>query len=145
MSHFCEKTALDIIPIGFINVFPDQGPGGYPGSNFGNQCGHGVYNINGVETKLLSQCDEIAVDIEKCQAAGKTILLSLGGATGDYKLNSDQSAVGFADFLWGAFGPVSDTWGDGPRPFKNSVVDGFDLNIEQGGDFGMTINHLSKV
>lgn len=32
----CKNPSYDIINIGFVDVFPDQGPGGFPGTNFGN-------------------------------------------------------------------------------------------------------------
>ena len=59
--------------------------------------------------------------------------MSLGGgaATGAY-LASDTTAVAFADFLWGAFGPVTEEWttAGNPRPFGDAVIDGFDFDIE---------------
>ncbi|PGG96843.1 chitinase, partial [Blastomyces parvus] len=137
LAHFCQQTSMDIIPIGFIHIFPDQGKGGYPGSNFGNQCSSDVYlNEDGVPTQLLKDCHQIAEDIPICQAAGKKILLSLGGATPDYKLKNQRSARDFADFLWGAFGPKTVQWGNKPRPFGDVVVDGFDFDIEHNGDNG---------
>lgn len=47
-------------------------------------------------------------------------------------MESADSAVAFADFLWGAFGPVTTAWTTAgkPRPFGNAVVDGFDFDIE---------------
>jgi chitinase len=65
-------------------------------------------------------------DIQTCQAAGKTILLSLGGAIGDYGFTSASQAQGFATMLWNLFGEGTST----TRPFGSAVVDGFDL-----GDF----------
>lgn len=118
-------------------MFPDQGPGGWPGSNFGNQCDGAVYSNGSVTTKLLSGCQQIADDIPVCQAAGKKILLSLGGGDGKYQIDSDESATKFADFLWGAFGPKTLAWGTGPRPFGDAIVDGFDFDIEVNGDTGM--------
>lgn len=121
-----------------MNVFPDQGAGGYPGTNFGNACGGGgVYTApDGTETQLLNGCTDIAQDIPVCQSLGKKILLSLGGAVPEtYKINDDASAVRFADFVWGAFGPDRDSW-TGPRPFGNAVVDGFDFDIEHNGGAG---------
>jgi chitinase len=123
-------------------VFPEQGPAGWPGSNFGNQCDGNVYIVNGIHTLLLSGCYQIAEDIPICQAAGKTILLSLGGAIGQYEITSEQSAINFADFLWGAFGPKTAAWGTGPRPFGNAAVDGFDFAIELNGDYGMQNSRL---
>jgi chitinase len=31
----CQNPSYDIINIGFVDVFPDQGAGGWPGTNFG--------------------------------------------------------------------------------------------------------------
>lgn len=130
----CKSSAYDIVVVGFVNVFPDQGPGGYPGTNFGNQCGDGrTYIVNGVSTKLLSNCPAIGPDIIACQNLGKKVLLSLGGGWPlDYYIKTDASARSFADFLWGAFGPQSSSW-TGPRPFGAAAVDGFDFDIESSG------------
>ncbi|KAF7588551.1 hypothetical protein BBP40_005540 [Aspergillus hancockii] len=139
LSHFCQETSLDIINIGFVNIFPDQGPAHWPGTNFGNQCDGLTYEVGGVKTDLLSGCHQIMEDIPICQAAGKKVLLSLGGATpDDQQILSTETAVGFADFLWASFGPVNDAWSawNGPRPFGNVSVDGFDFDIEHNGDFG---------
>ncbi|KAI2085927.1 Chitinase 2 [Ophidiomyces ophidiicola] len=141
LSYFCEKTDYDIIVVGFINVFPDQGPGGWPGSNFGNQCADTYYYTeDNKKTKLLNGCYQIMEDLPKCKALGKTILLSLGGgAVNDfYQIESEKSAVNFADFLWGAFGPVKPDW-KGPRPFGNTAVDGFDFDIEKGSSYGYSV------
>jgi chitinase len=98
----------------------------------GNACWADVYtNRAGRPSKLYSQCPNIGPDIIACQRTyGKKIFLSLGGAnpTNQY-LGTDAAGRIFADFLWGAFGPVNSTW-RGPRPFGNAVVDGFDFDIE---------------
>ncbi|KAL9640590.1 MAG: hypothetical protein Q9164_000197 [Protoblastenia rupestris] len=133
LIHHCKNSKADIIPIGFVNRFPDQ-TGGYPGTNFGNQCGDQVYE-NQDKTKpgqLLSNCPQIGKDIKECQKLGKKILLSLGGAapTDQYLVSAD-SAVAFADMLWDIFGPVHRSLdSNSPRPFGDASVDGFDLDIE---------------
>jgi chitinase len=112
--------------------------------NFGNACG-GFYTTSGGQmTQLLASCPGIEADIKACQANGKKILLSLGGgsATGAY-IASETSAVAFADFLWGAFGPQTDEWtaAGNPRPFGDAVVDGFDFDIESlAADIPTTID-----
>jgi chitinase len=64
-------------------------------------------------------------DIQTCQDSGKVVLLSLGGAIGDYGFSSSSQAQSFATTVWNLFGGgSSDT-----RPFGDSVVDGFDLGI----------------
>jgi len=130
----CKNPNVDIINIGFVNVFPDQGPGGYPGTNFGNACQGDVYKHNGKNTDLLKTCSFIGPDITACQQQyGKKILLSLGGGyPTDYYIANNKSAVNFANFLWGAFGPQTKAWvsANKPRPFGTAVVDGFDFDIE---------------
>lgn len=62
-------------------------------------------------------------DIQTCQARGKVILLSLGGAIGTYGFSSASEAQTFATTLWNTFGEGTSS----TRPFGSSVVDGFDL------------------
>ncbi|RMJ21370.1 chitinase [Aspergillus sp. HF37] len=142
LRHFCQETSMDIINLAFLNIFPDQGVNGYPETNFGNQCGSQTFDINGENTGLLSHCPYLIEDIPFCQAAGKKVLLSLGGASPDnQKIESEGSAKAFADFLWYAFGPPTDMWAENglPRPFKDVVLDGFDFDIEHNGGFGYAI------
>ncbi|KAL2043023.1 hypothetical protein N7G274_004082 [Stereocaulon virgatum] len=130
LMYYCQDDSIDIIQIGFVNMFPDQ-TGGYPGTNFGNQCGDTTYsNPDGSMSPLLNHCPDIGPDIKYCQNNGKIVLLSLGGAepTNQY-LTSEQSAMDFADFLWTAFGPM-DPNSQAPRPFGDARVDGFDFDIE---------------
>lgn len=128
----CKNPSFDIINIGFVNIFPDQGAGGYPGDNFGNACYGDVYEHNGVNTTLLKTCPYIGQDVIACQHTyGKKIFLSLGGGyPTNYYLKSDASGKSFGDFLWQAFGPVPTTTTDVPRPWGDAVVDGFDFDIE---------------
>lgn len=130
----CKSSAVDIINIGFVNAFPDNSPGAYPGTNFGNACGDETYTVNGVSTLLKSNCPRIGSDIIECQKTyGKKIFLSFGGASPqNYYIANDNSANSFADFVWGAFGPSTSAWtsANKPRPFGNAVVDGFDFDIE---------------
>ncbi|KAI6903213.1 glycoside hydrolase, partial [Hortaea werneckii] len=73
----------------------------------------------------------IAQDVQDCQTQYNTkIFLSLGGGyPNNYYITDDASGEDFADFLWGAFGPVSANNGQ-PRPWGNVAVDGFDFDIE---------------
>lgn len=121
---------MDIINIGFINVFPEA-VGEWPGSNFGNQCDGNVYE----NTELLSGCHQIWDDIPVCKELGKTVMLSLGGETAYQTIPSDEVAEWFADFLWYSFGPPGQN-SSFPRPFHDNQVDGFDFDIEHNGGYG---------
>jgi chitinase len=69
-------------------------------------------------------------DIAECQSTyGKTILLSVGGATySEGGFTSSSAAVAAANNLWAIFGPASGS--STPRPFGKSVIDGFDFDFE---------------
>ncbi|GAB7359587.1 hypothetical protein MBLNU230_g6772t1 [Neophaeotheca triangularis] len=131
----CKDPSVDLVVVGFVNVFPDQpGSGGYPGTNFGNACGDETYTNNGVSTKLQRNCPFVGEDIKTCQDTyGKKVLLSLGGGyPTNYYIRNPSTAESFANFLWGAYGPQTAAWTNAgrPRPFGNAVVDGFDFDIE---------------
>ncbi|KAE9372586.1 carbohydrate-binding module family 50 protein [Stipitochalara longipes BDJ] len=142
LLHFCQQSTIDILPIGFVNIFPAQG-NGFPGDNFGNQCWGGQYVYPGpgndsALNQLQSECPDLVADIPVCQSQyNKKIILSLGGGIETYGLTGAENGTAFADFMWGAFGPQTKDWLDQglPRPFdgpnNSSVeVDGFDFDIE---------------
>ncbi|KAJ5099591.1 hypothetical protein N7532_006592 [Penicillium argentinense] len=134
LSHFCKETSLDIINLGFINVFPTA-VGDWPGSNFGNQCDGTLYE----GTELLKGCHQIWEDIPVCKAMGKTILLSIGGDTAYQNIPTHEVAEWFADFLWYSFGPPNQN-SSFPRPFQDNTIDGFDFDIEHDGGYGKTVS-----
>eukprot|EP01132_Coremiostelium_polycephalum_P008544 gene8544-10505_t len=79
---------------------------------------------------LLMDCPEMADSIKKCQAAGKIVTLSLGGASGAYELSSPEQAATFAETIWSMFlGGVNNNY---PRPFGDAILDGVDLDLEGG-------------
>lgn len=71
-----------------------------------------------------------SADIKTCQQLGKTILVSIGGATySEGGFSSESAAVDGANLIWHTFGaPSSDS--TAPRPFGDAVVDGFDFDFE---------------
>ncbi|KAI1204547.1 glycoside hydrolase family 18 protein [Annulohypoxylon truncatum] len=106
LAEYCTNAAVDIIPIAFLSSF------------------------NPIQLSLTNMDDDknLGDEIAACQGAGKTILLSIGGAMFYTGPSSPQQAQYLADQIWAMFGPPSG--GPAPRPFGNTVVDGFDLDIE---------------
>jgi chitinase len=133
LAEFCNDDTIDIIPIGFVYKFPQNGTSGYPGTNFGNACLASEYYIDedGHTTDIFNPCSSIERDIPICQAKGKKILISIGGDTPGNEFTSHDAATSFASQLWTLFGPKPDGY-TGPRPFGDAIVDGFDLDIEVG-------------
>ncbi|KAJ3565156.1 hypothetical protein NP233_g7822 [Leucocoprinus birnbaumii] len=127
LSTYCQDNAIDAIPLAFMNVFFSTG--GLPEVNFANICSANTGVFPGTS---LANCQFMAADIKACQAKGKIITLSLGGATGAASFTSDAQAQAFADTIWNLFlGGSSST-----RPFGDAVLDGVDLDIEGGGSTG---------
>ncbi|RLV90511.1 Chitinase 2 [Spathaspora sp. JA1] len=121
LATYCQNTNMDIVLLSFLNDFPDP-----LNVNFANQCGGSFPDSD------LLHCTYIGEDIKTCQGLGKKVLLSMGGAYGDYGFDNTQDATDFADVLWNKFGGGSDD----ERPFDDAVVDGFDFDIESGSDTG---------
>lgn len=146
LSTYCDGS-MEYVTVGFINNSPENDPSGlgYPGSDFGVHCQASKYqDADGVDSKLLNKCGQIAADVRYCQKKGKKVLLSIGGEwnppKSDYTISSGPDGEAFADFVWGAFGPYNDNWEGKPRPFDDNygaepgeehfVFDGFDFDIE---------------
>ncbi|KAK9375521.1 uncharacterized protein V1513DRAFT_442231 [Lipomyces chichibuensis] len=126
LASYCQDSTNDIIVIAFLSIFFDSSSG-LPEVNFAGSCDGGYFD----GTNLL-QCPQIAEDIVACQANGKKVFLSLGGASGSYGFDSESQAETFAATLWELFGGGSSS----TRPFGDAVVDGFDLDIEGGSSAG---------
>lgn len=119
LGEYCESTDADMYIVSFLYQFPNT-----------------ALNIVGCWTTFegssLLHCPDIGKDIKKCQSLGKKVLLSLGGAAGSYGFQNDQEGADYAVELWNMFGGGQHE----TRPFDDAIVDGFDLDIENGNDKG---------
>ncbi|KAF2121152.1 putative glycosyl hydrolase, family 18 [Lophiotrema nucula] len=126
LSVYCQSSDVDIIIMSFLIQI--NGAGGEPVLNFANQIDDkkGCKLLPGT---ALWQCPEIEADIQDCQTKyGKTVLLSIGGATYNEGFASEQAAVDAANKVWNTFGPPQNT--QSLRPFGNAFVNGFDFDFE---------------
>ncbi|KFX90769.1 hypothetical protein O988_08044 [Pseudogymnoascus sp. VKM F-3808] len=118
LSYYCSNSDIDIIPIAFLTTLGDLS---LNLANAGDKC-------TAISGSNLFYCSELEEDIPACQSQGKTILLSVGGATyTEGGFSSEDAAVTAANNVWASFGPKS---GDAPRPFGGAAVDGFDFDFE---------------
>ncbi|KAF5099906.1 hypothetical protein D0Z03_000909 [Geotrichum reessii] len=117
LGTYCKSTNADVYVLSFLSDFPQS-----------------RLSIHGCSGTLDVSCPDVAEDIKLCQSLGKKVLLSLGGAAGTYGFSSDQQAINFASTLWNSFGGGKST----QRPFGTAVLDGFDLDIENGDPTGYT-------
>ncbi|OAQ59835.1 class III chitinase [Pochonia chlamydosporia 170] len=138
LSYYCSNTNVDIIPVAFMNGITP------PITNFanaGDNCTAFPDNGN------LLNCPQIEADIKACQTTyGKTIILSLGGATyGQGGWSSASAAQAAAQNVWDMFGPVP-SGKTVDRPFGSAVVDGFDFDFEAAANnlpaFGQKLRSL---
>ena len=129
LGTFCD-SGVSYVTLSSINVSPQNGPDNVPGSNFAGHCiGTNYILPDGTVTDLKDPCSDIGPWIPYCQEQGVKVLLSIGGALGDYEVTSVSNGQYFAEYLYKAFGPYDSSW-DGARPFGNDSVDGFDFDIE---------------
>lgn len=141
LAFYCADNVIDVFPIAFLHKF--LGTGGAPEINLANTCNPGE-NGTFPGTSLIN-CASLAPDITSCQAKGKIITLSLGGAEGSFGFQSSSQATAFAHTIWNMFlGGSSAT-----RPFGHAVLDGIDLDFENGtsdyfATFVNTIRSLEK-
>lgn len=104
----------------FLNKF--WGAGGLPGSNHAGYCSGKIAGTD------LTACPEWEKTIKACQAKGKKVLLSMGGATLEDTIPSADKAKTLAENVWKLYG--DGTGLESKRPFGTASVDGFDLDIE---------------
>ncbi|KAK3832632.1 MAG: glycoside hydrolase superfamily [Linnemannia elongata] len=107
-------------------AFISQIQNGRPILNLANHCDQTFPG-----TSLLN-CSKIGQDIKACQASGKAIVISIGGASGAYSLPDAAAGRAFADRIWNLFLGGS----SGTRPFGDAVLDGVDLDLESGQNAG---------
>ena len=80
--------------------------------------------------------------MKQCQAKGKIMLLSMGGAASSGAFTNEQEGSKFADIVWKMFMGGSDP--NIPRPLGDVKFDGVDLDIEGGSPigYGAFVNRL---
>ncbi|KAJ2973838.1 hypothetical protein NUW58_g8839 [Xylaria curta] len=118
LKEYCDDNGINVINVSFLVSIKN------PGTNFAS-AGDRCTPISG--TSLLD-CPEIEEDIKYCQGKGKSILLSIGGATYTEGGFSDASqAKASAKTVWDLFGSNTNAKN---RPFGSAVVDGFDFDFE---------------
>ncbi|KAK3323872.1 glycoside hydrolase superfamily [Cercophora scortea] len=121
LATYCSNTKLNIIPLAFLYVI--KNPTLINFANAGDNCT--VF----AGSQLLS-CPQIEADIKTCQSQGKSILLSIGGATyTEGGFTSSTEAITWANTLWAMFGPPQSS-STINRPFGTAVIDGFDIDVE---------------
>ncbi|KAG1851191.1 glycoside hydrolase [Suillus tomentosus] len=136
ISYYCDDTIIDTFPIAFLDEF--YSTDNLPSIDLANTCNTGDNSLF-PGTNLLN-CSFLASGIETCQAAGKIVTISLGGATGSNGFANDTEAAAYAQTIWDLFlGGSSST-----RPFGSAILDGIDMDIEGGSQTGF-VSFLSAL
>jgi len=121
LGEYCASgQGVSIIVLAFLSNF---GNGQTPNGNFGNEC----Y----IDNSGNGDCGQLANDINICHDAGVKIILSIGGAIGNYELSGNGDATGVAYSLWNEWARPNGVDASAPRPIGDSYVDGWDLDIEK--------------
>lgn len=120
LSHYCTSTSgIDVLVLSFLYEY---GNGNNVASGtIGQSC---YISPQGAP----QQCDDLAKAIGTCKQNGVKVLLSLGGASGAYSLQSQSQAETIGQNLWDAYGKGGK--GSVARPFGDEFVNGWDFDIE---------------
>ena len=120
LSAYCTSTSgIDVIVLSFLYQFGNGN--NIPSGTIGQSCF--------ISTSGEGQnCDNVASSIATCQAAGIKIILSLGGASGAYSLQSQSEAEAIGQYIWDSYANSGNT--SVQRPFGKNFVNGFDFDIE---------------
>jgi chitinase len=133
LSEFCKNYNYDTIVLSFLHIFFDNGnKDNMPGFNFAFHCEKGVSD----QYPSLLRCPKIELGIKECQKHGKTVLMSLGGASGAYGFRNDAQAKQFAYRVYHLLLEGTDL--QDIRPFGTAILNGVDLDIEGGPPTGYT-------
>ena len=132
LTTICQDPSIDIVILGFLlNIL---GPGGLPTMALNNTNGE---LCEGPNASMLSaggtnmrRCEKLEQGIKDCQAAGRKIFISVGGAKGTQFFSSQAEAETAATVLWDLFGHGTGL-NKSLRPFgESTTVDGFDIDNE---------------
>ncbi|EOX95350.1 hypothetical protein QUC31_004984 [Theobroma cacao] len=116
LKEACDTGTYKIIMIAFLNTFGD---GQTPSMNLAGHC-----------DPSSGTCVIFGDQISYCQDLGIKVLLSLGGAWGNYYLTSTDDAQSVADYLWNTFLGGRTSAG----PLGDATLDGIDFDIEGGSN-----------
>lgn len=120
LSAYCTSTSgIDVIVLAFLYEFGNGN--NIPSGTIGQSC----YISTSGEGQ---DCDAVATSIATCQSAGVKVILSLGGASGSYSLQSQSEAETIGQYVWESYGNSGNTTVQ--RPFGDTFVNGFDFDIE---------------
>jgi chitinase len=120
LSAYCTSTSgINIVVLAFLYSFGNGN--NIPSGTIGQSCF--------ISTSGQGQnCANVASSITKCQSVGIKVILSLGGASGSYSLQSNADAQAIGQYLWESYGNSGNTAVQ--RPFGSAFVNGFDFDIE---------------
>ena len=119
LSAYCTSTAgIDVIVLAFLYEFGNGD--NIPSGTIGQSC----FISNTGEGQ---DCDALTTAITTCQSAGVKIILSLGGASGSYSLQSQSEAETIGQYLWDAY---ANSGSSTERPLGDAFVNGFDFDLE---------------
>lgn len=120
LATYCSSSSgIDIIVLAFLYEWGNGNT--IPSGTIGQSC----YISTSGEGQ---NCDDLAKAIDTCKANGIKVILSLGGASGAYSLQSQEQAETIGQNLWDAYGNAGN--GSVPRPFGSTFVNGWDFDIE---------------
>ncbi|PTB62220.1 glycoside hydrolase family 18 protein [Trichoderma citrinoviride] len=133
LAQVCADPSYDIVILAFLSRF--FAGGGYPELSLSTLGGPSAAQRAAGATNLQDGTPLVPA-IQACQAAGKPVILSMGGAV-DFSavtLTGDSQGQQIADTVWNLF--LGGTANPSLRPFGSVKLDGVDMDNETGNPTG---------
>jgi chitinase len=122
LSTYCTSASgIDIIVLAFLYEYGNGN--NIASGTIGQSCYISPAGVG-------QQCTALAAAIDTCKSNGVKVILSLGGASGAYSLQSQAQAETIGQSLWDAYGNGNAVNSSVPRPFGSTYVNGWDFDIE---------------
>jgi len=140
LSQLCADPNIDIIILAFLtHLFSGPSHTGWPSLNLGPNCWAASATQIAAGATGLIDCvsNGFAAQVAQCQAAGKKVMLSVGGAKAysDTTIPDDEKASEVAGTIWDLFlgggtrnGRANAT-AQSIRPFGDAVLDGIGIAL----------------
>ncbi|XP_021764960.1 hevamine-A-like [Chenopodium quinoa] len=113
LNQTCATGRYKFVNVAFLNIF---GSGQTPSLNLAGHC-----------NPSTGGCTGVGPQVDYCQSLGIKVMLSLGGAIGNYGFSSKKDAMDFACYLWDNFLGGTSSF----RPLGNAVFDGIDFAVDR--------------
>lgn len=133
LADVCKEN-VDTVVMAFVNKYGNETKGGEAVANPGWLC-----LTNGTEQWEKDACSDLGKNVSSCQAAGKKVLMSVGGWI-DYSVMKDGDGKKLGESLWEQYAEKGDK-----NVLGGATLDGFDFDIEHDNSHDKLAGYVEAI